>query len=220
MCADRSSCKALLASGVKQSGTYTIDPDGPKGAIPSFQVFCDMTTDGGGWTEVTLDIARNKLGGKLVAVDSASRAGIDSSHRPFTQDTSDGHTYHYTFQFPAGYQEFYLNNYFLKAFAPSTRYTSDIYPTNFRQTTWSAGNRSGGTGDVSFGTPDNTGPLTSFARHFTSNFSCSSCTQAWPAGTRIFKFTKSTKAFRIGWGENGPEHEGWYPWWSGTIRIR
>ena len=24
----------------------------------------------------------------------------------------------------------------------------------------------------------------------------------------------------VGWGECGPQWEGWYPWWSGTIMLR
>ncbi|XP_067051650.1 uncharacterized protein [Acropora muricata] len=39
-------CSDLLKSGQTQSGVYSIDPDG-KG---SFDVYCDMRTDGGGWT--------------------------------------------------------------------------------------------------------------------------------------------------------------------------
>jgi len=44
------SCKAIkTATPGAGSGSYTIDPDGAGGNAP-FNVYCDMTTDGGGWT--------------------------------------------------------------------------------------------------------------------------------------------------------------------------
>src|SRR5688572_672681 len=46
------SCKALKASNPNaKDGQYLIDPDGPQGPIMPFTAFCDMTTNGGGYTQ-------------------------------------------------------------------------------------------------------------------------------------------------------------------------
>lgn len=44
--AEPKSCAAILKEGQKASGVYTINPDGQR----PFPVYCDMGTDGGGWT--------------------------------------------------------------------------------------------------------------------------------------------------------------------------
>ncbi len=48
------SCKQLLSNGKTQSGNYTIDPDGT-GPAKQISVYCDMKSDGGGWTRVGAD---------------------------------------------------------------------------------------------------------------------------------------------------------------------
>ena len=75
--ADCEDCSALLAADASRSdGIYTIDPDGEGGTDP-FEAFCDMSTDGGGWTRfwwydagTTFKGVKDVLGGDLSSCDS------------------------------------------------------------------------------------------------------------------------------------------------------
>ena len=91
---------------------------------------------------------------------------------------------------------------------------------SFKQSKWSKAYVSGGCGDISFGTSANSGPTTSWNRLQSSAKNCHSCTFAWPGKSKIYSIGKSTTSFRIGWGECGPQWEGWYPWYQGYIMLR
>jgi hypothetical protein len=55
VCTTARSCQPIkLAHPAASDGTYNIDPDGPAG-LAAFSVYCDMTTDGGGWALVRVD---------------------------------------------------------------------------------------------------------------------------------------------------------------------
>jgi hypothetical protein len=59
------SCTTLSNEGINVSGTYNVWPLGPTGS--SYTVYCDMTTDGGGWM---LSWAYNHIGGDSVSLVS------------------------------------------------------------------------------------------------------------------------------------------------------
>ena len=67
----QASCTAWRDSGATESGIYLIDPDGDAGE-PALSVYCDMATDGGGWTRVFHhDIADGYWDGPADALERA-----------------------------------------------------------------------------------------------------------------------------------------------------
>ena len=64
-CVNNRSCAEILRTAPSSiSGNYIIDPDGAGGRSP-YTVFCDMTTEGGGWTVVFQAATSNYSDGAL-----------------------------------------------------------------------------------------------------------------------------------------------------------
>jgi len=204
----------ILVDPEAEDGIYTISPK----ANAPWIAECDMSTDGGGWTAIELPHTCNgDLDSNIVEIDDATNFDVDDECRPYTRDLGGGHTYYWDIEFPPGFDSFYLDQYSLRANAGGIA-QSDIDFEDFIQGDWNQayGNNSG---DVSFGSALEDGPETSFAAAGAS-FDCEACEQLFPELETIFELPALSSTLRIGWGEDGIEAEGWYPWYSGKIFIR
>lgn len=76
------SCKEILAlMGNPADGAYTIDSDGA-GANASYQTYCDMTTDGGGWTRI---FRHHVQGGYFSSIaDALNKNSNDANHNLYS----------------------------------------------------------------------------------------------------------------------------------------
>ena len=217
----RSCLEILLDDPQVGDGQYGI---GPKGPDFVFSAPCDMSTDGGGWTGLTLpQLCSGNLDVAMTAFEMAPTEGIDDSCRPYTRDGGGDHSYAFDVVFPPGFEAFYLRDFVMKANADGgLGHVSEIYPDNFVQSVWAEGHATMGsaTGDVSFGSGSDAGPVISYGALLDANMSCAACETPWLADGQIYEVGSISTLLRLGWGESGGEAEGWYPWWAGSIYVR
>jgi hypothetical protein len=125
----------------------------------------------------------------------------------------------YDFATPNDYTEFFLRDYeIISSSGPG--HSSDINYQSFVQTDWSVG-YTGVQGDVSFGSPDDDGPATSFAAHDLHVVAWPDQVVGFPGPVDgVYAIGSPADKFRIGFSEVGTEWEGWIAWSSGEIGVR
>ncbi|MCT4638287.1 MAG: fibrinogen-like YCDxxxxGGGW domain-containing protein [Bacteroidales bacterium] len=207
----------LFPDNKNRDGIYSIDPDGVFGSKSAFKTHCDMTKDGGGWTRINPDIARNRLNGTITIKSTASISEFDSENRYRSRDGSDGHAIIYDIDVDFGFNQFYFDNYKAKAYCSSDK-RSEIFPDEFKITDWNILFKSGRSGDIAFGSAHEA-PITSFANN-NVRVDCGDCEFGFPEDKVVYNLNNGSDRFRIGWGESGGTAEGWYPWYSGYIYVR
>ncbi len=205
-------------SGDIGDGIYTIDIDGD-GATAPFNVTCDMTTSGGGWTQLTASIARNQLGGTITEIDACTMSWTGDS--PTSRDGTGDCETQYDFNFPASFSEFYLSSFQVTANSASGNVSELSSPSIV---TW--GTRGGAdddgspaSGDIGFGSSTDTGPAITWVDAGGDEFNCQSCSNTFP-NSSIYSVGASSTSFKIEWSEGGGEAEGWIIWTGGYIYLR
>lgn len=222
------SCKEILENGQSTgSGNYVIDPDGTGSSYGEIVVYCDMSTDGGGWTRMTKALARNSFGGDLVGYQLAVEGFTGDSpraYKPAVPGTNENYmNVHYNFDVPYGYNEFFLSSdYKTRIYIPvSSSNTWDWgYDLNIISSNWATAQKSGYyNGYVAFGSSSAAGPAVHSVRGSSILEQTNGKTRSMPFNGQIFN-VGSSSGFKIVFSEGGTQEEGLEPWYSGYIYFR
>eukprot|EP01116_Phalansterium_solitarium_P001862 TRINITY_DN11690_c0_g1_i1.p1 TRINITY_DN11690_c0_g1~~TRINITY_DN11690_c0_g1_i1.p1 ORF type:complete len:392 (+),score=45.33 TRINITY_DN11690_c0_g1_i1:61-1236(+) len=95
------SCRHAREVGCRNSGTFTLDPDGA-GPMPAFLAYCDLgsVVDGGGWTAVwsTVSSALNDVPWTTVQQNAGGNPFSSKYHLSLAQIQSISHTEHVVYR--------------------------------------------------------------------------------------------------------------------------
>jgi EGF-like domain/Human growth factor-like EGF len=204
--------------GSTGDGSYTLDINGN-----DVVALCNMddATLGGGWTRIEPCMALNDLAGLLeITFGAVDESSFDANCRPRTV-RSGGHWAQYTFDFPGTFSEFYMESFEISSYNIIGGHTSDVggYD-HVAGGVWIPPSLPTAWGDLTYGSAADVGPVVGFAQ-LGANHSSENTVHPWPGPPATSYAVGATSTqFRMSWGEQGGQSEGWYPWYGGFIWLR
>lgn len=210
------SCNGIAQNGQSEGdGTYTINPTGDN----EFDVYCDMTKDGGGWTKLTLDLIQQHF---TTTFNEIEGFGEWRNGQLAAGDISDadGADVIIDINIPFEYDSFYLNNFYWKDIDSGNTGVWDLYTdlgglhysSNFDMS-------SGWTGDITVGTSDINAPTLSF-HNLQGDKQGNGQSFKVPVDGQIFTNGVSSNTLTFRAMELGSEDEDVYVWEKGSIWVR
>lgn len=211
-----SSCKNILESNSSASdGLYMINPTGQE----EFEVYCDMTTDGGGWTRISQDVAKNNLG---ITLREQAGFAVWKNGLVFTGDNTAAGKSDVTINISItfGYQEFYLQDYYWADYNdPNNSGTFDVNNNHINKPYQEVQLDSNHAGDITIGTDDNNTATMSFFAEMGVT-SLEGGVFKVPVDKKIYNNGILSESLVIRALDAGPEDEDVFPWYQGSIYVR
>lgn len=194
-------------------GVYLVDPFG----TGAFEVTCDMTTGGGGFTFVDAALANNQL---MLTVNTLAGTCALNGDNPISSDGGGSHRCHFDIATGFQFNELFTSGFEMTSRSGSGATTDVVYHTG----DWGpGGDCPASSGDARLGAGDDTGPVLSLGQSL-GRTACGGY-QSFAAdvvigtidGRASTGLTSSTLRLEV--DESGGEPEG-YEWTAGGVYLR